>query len=264
MPLLEFNNVGFGYKTGGRIVDNISFSVEKGELVAIIGASGCGKSTLFRLITRLEANYDGSIEVNGEPIEKSGAIAAFMPQKDLLLPWRNILKNVALPLETLKMPKQERISRAKNALSRVGLSGCEEKKPSELSGGMRQRASFARTLMTAELGRELLLLDEPFSALDSITRTQMQDWLLKQVRSLDKTVMLITHDIDEALLLAGRVIVLCDKPASIARQADSSMIKSREHLFTPQAIQLKEELTQLLSADAVLREADTEVTENER
>lgn len=164
MSFVEFNNVTFGYKEDDYLLlEDLSFSAEKNDIITVIGASGCGKSTLFRLMTCLETEYKGSITINGKTPKEATGTAAFMPQKDLLMPWRNILKNVTLPLEALPMSKAERISQAKEAIEKVGLSGCENKRPSELSGGMRQRVSFARTLVQLWHGRELMLLDEPFS-----------------------------------------------------------------------------------------------------
>lgn len=223
--ILEFNDVSFAYGEK-KVLDKISFGVEKGEFVAIIGPSGCGKSTLFRLINRLEALSGGEILFNGDPIPEKGGIAAFMPQRDLLLPWRTVLKNVMLPFELKK--QKGNTEQALDILGRVGLGGCENMYPSELSGGMRQRASFARTLCT---GGELMLLDEPFSALDSLTRTDMQDWLLKQKQTLDKTVILVTHDIDEALLLADTVYLMVGSPVTSLKKTDASFIHTREELY---------------------------------
>ena len=132
MPLVEFNDVTFGYKEDDYLLlRNLSFTVEKNDIITVIGASGCGKSTLFRLMTCLEKDYTGSISINGKSPETASGTAAFMPQKDLLMPWRNILKNVTLPLEVLPISKSERIEIAKEALSKVGLSDCEKKRPSE-------------------------------------------------------------------------------------------------------------------------------------
>lgn len=223
--ILEFNDVSFVYGEK-KVLDKISFGVEKGEFVAIIGPSGCGKSTLFRLINRLEVLSGGEILFNNEPIPEKGGIAAFMPQRDLLLPWRTVLKNVMLPFELKK--QKGSTEQALDILGRVGLGGCENMYPSELSGGMRQRASFARTLCT---GGELMLLDEPFSALDSLTRTDMQDWLLKQKQTLDKTVILVTHDIDEALLLADTVYLMDGSPVTSLKRTDAAFIHTREELY---------------------------------
>lgn len=240
MPQLQFCDVTFKYPTDDYIIlKNISFEVEKGDFVSIIGASGCGKSTVFRLINGLETDYTGSILINGVKAEKNKSYAAFMPQRDLLLPWRDILNNVALPLEG-KVPKAERLQKAKATLEKVGLCGYENKYPSELSGGMRQRASFARTLL---VGGEMMLLDEPFSALDNLTRIAMQDWLLSMTDKLQKTVLMITHDIDEAMLLGRKLLVMIGKPVTELKIFDVSGIACREDLYGEYAAKLKKELT---------------------
>ena len=247
MSLLEFKNVSFKYKTDDYVLlENISFEVEKNDFITVIGKSGCGKSTLLRLITCLETDYSGEITLCGNPVKNTRGYAAFMPQKDLLLPWRTIIKNVMLPLEAQKVPKSQRTELAKDALARVGLSGMENKYPSELSGGMRQRVSFARTLLA---GGELMLLDEPFSALDSLTRIAMQDWLLQQVKQLSKTVMLVTHDIDEAMLLGNRIFLLTGRPVSEVKIIDVSHIRSRKDLYSDEAAQLKNELVSRFLTD---------------
>ena len=231
MSFVEFNNVTFGYKEDDYLLlEDLSFSVEKNDIITVIGASGCGKSTLFRLMTCLETEYKGSITINGKTPKEATGTAAFMPQKDLLMPWRNILKNVTLPLEALPMSKAERISQAKEAIEKVGLSGCENKRPSELSGGMRQRVSFARTLV------------EPFSALDSLTRISMQDWLIGQVKGLDATVMMVTHDVEEAMLVGNKIFLLSGRPVKQIKVIDVSHITCREDLYTPSSVELKNEL----------------------
>lgn len=250
MPLVEFNDVTFGYKEDDYLLlRNLSFTVEKNDIITVIGASGCGKSTLFRLMTCLEKDYTGSISINGKSPETASGTAAFMPQKDLLMPWRNILKNVTLPLEVLPISKSERIEIAKEALSKVGLFDCEKKRPSELSGGMRQRVSFARTLVQLWQGRELLLLDEPFSALDSLTRISMQDWLIGQVNDLNATVMMVTHDVEEAMLIGNKIFLLSGRPVKDISVIDVSGIKCRDDLYLPQSVKLKNRLVSAFLTD---------------
>ncbi len=236
--ILEFENVTFGY--GDRLIlENISFSIPKGGITAIIGPSGCGKSTLFRLINGLEKAQSGRILYQGRPIEGQKGIAAFMPQRDLLMPWRTALKNVTLAFELKK--RRDGKQAAYELLERVGLKGYENVYPSELSGGMRQRVSFARTLA---VGGELMLLDEPFSALDSLTRANMQDWLVSQMKQLDKTVLLVTHDIDEAMLLGDRVLLMKGSPVGGMLSADVSQIAVREDIY--KAAKLRTELLDAL------------------
>lgn len=243
MPLVQFADVTFGYKEDDYLLfEQLSFSVEKNDIITVIGASGCGKSTLFRLMTCLEKDYKGSISINGCTPRDAAGTAAFMPQKDLLMPWRSILKNVTLPLEVLPIAKVERIKIAEKALSKVGLSDCAKKRPSELSGGMRQRVSFARTLVQLWQGRELLLLDEPFSALDSLTRIAMQDWLTDQVKNLNATVMMVTHDVEEAMLIGSKIFLLSGRPVREIRIIDASDIKCRDDLYRPKSVELKNQL----------------------
>lgn len=184
MTLLEFKNVSFKYQEDDyEMMENLSFSVEDHAFISIIGASGCGKSTIFRLINGLEKPDAGEILVDGQSINTLKQYSAFMPQKDMLFPWRTIEKNLCLPMEMQHIPKAEQLKRAADALAQVGLSDYLKKYPKDLSGGMKQRVAFARTLLS---GAEMLLLDEPFSALDFLTRVDMQEWLLKQWESNQK------------------------------------------------------------------------------
>ena len=179
MNILEFEGVSFQYAGEDfDIIDGLSFTVQPGAFHCIIGVSGCGKSTILRMINGLLKPKKGVIRVGGRPIQEQRQYCGYMPQKDMLFPWRTVGENVALPLEIRgSVSKKERRQRAEAALHDVGLDGCADKRPDELSGGMRQRAAFARTMLT---GSELLLLDEPFSALDFLTRVSMQEWLLDQ------------------------------------------------------------------------------------
>ena len=190
--MLEFKNVSFRYAVDEfPMMENLSFSVEEGDFVSIIGASGCGKSTIFRLINGLEQLQKGEILVNGRPIREQKQYSAFMPQKDLLFPWRTIEKNICLPMELAGVPAAEQAKRCREVLAQVGLSEYMKKYPKDLSGGMKQRVSFARTLLS---GADMLLLDEPFSALDYLTRVEMQEWLLEQWEHYHKTILFITQD----------------------------------------------------------------------
>ena len=192
MSFVEFNNVTFGYKEDDYLLlEDLSFSAEKNDIITVIGASGCGKSTLFRLMTCLETEYKGSITINGKTPKEATGTAAFMPQKDLLMPWRNILKNVTLPLEALSMSKAERISQAKEAIEKVGLSGCENKRPSELSGGQQQRVAIARALVNDP---SVLLCDEPTGNLDVSTGNDVLSLLIDLNRNDNRTIVIVTHD----------------------------------------------------------------------
>ena len=176
--MLTFKNVTFRYpEDETAMMENLSFHVERGAFVSLIGASGCGKSTVFRLINRLLEPQNGEIFVDGKEIHQIRSYAGYMPQKDLLFPWRTIEKNLCLPMEIQKIGREEQKERVPRVLEQVGLEGYRNKYPKDLSGGMRQRISFARTLLTEA---DLMLLDEPFSALDALTRMDMQEWLRHQ------------------------------------------------------------------------------------
>ena len=172
--MLKFDNVSFQYDVEDfSIIDHLSFDVQDGEFVSVIGASGCGKSTIFRLVNKLLLPASGEILVDGESIERKRNYCGYMPQQDLLFPWRTVRENLLLPMEIRGgYSKTEMREKADAALESVGLKDWGDKTPKELSGGMRQRAAFARTVLT---GSDLLLLDEPFSALDYLTRISMRE-----------------------------------------------------------------------------------------
>ncbi len=245
--MLEFKNVSFKYDIDNyNMLENLSFHIKKGEFVSVIGPSGCGKSTIFRLICKLLDRQSGEIIVNGKPIDGRKGYCGYMPQKDLLFPWRTVGENLKLPMQIQKiLAKEQMTQKMKSTLEKVGLSGLENKKPSELSGGMRQRAAFARTLLT---GSDLLLLDEPFSALDFLTRISMQEWLLEQWEREHKTVLFITHDVEEALFLSGRVLVIEDLPIKklISFDVPCDYPRNRESLTKPEIITLREQLISML------------------
>lgn len=212
--MLTFDNVRFQYDSEDfSIIDHLSFTVDAGEFVCVIGPSGCGKSTIFRLVNKLLTPAEGTVLVNGTPIEKQKNYCGYMPQQDLLFPWRTVKENLMLPMEIRGgISKVEMEQRADQALESVGLKDWGKKSPKELSGGMRQRAAFARTVLT---GSDLLLLDEPFSALDYQTRLQVGDDIGQIIRNEKKSALLVTHDLSEAISLADRVIVLSRRPAAI-------------------------------------------------
>lgn len=240
--MLEFRDVSFKYEEDEEpMMTDLSFHVEDGEFVSVIGASGCGKSTIFRLINGLEKPQKGGIFVNGRSISEQKNYSAFMPQKDLLLPWRTIEKNVCLPMEIMGVPEDERRKAARAALEQVGLLDYAEKFPKDLSGGMKQRVAFARTLLS---GADMLLLDEPFSALDYLTRVDMQEWLLSQWQDSGKTIIFITHDVEEAVFLSKRIFVIQDRPFSKMEETIVPMNypRKREELKRPDIADLKERL----------------------
>ena len=238
--MLEFQNVSFQYAQYEQVMmKELSFCVENGEFVSIIGASGCGKSTIFRLINGLEKPQKGEILIDGKPIQQMKQYSAFMPQKDLLFPWKNIEKNICLPMELQKVPKKEQQQKCYEVLKEVGLLEYAKKYPKELSGGMKQRISFARTLLA---GAEMLLLDEPFSALDFLTRVDMQEWLLKQWLHFHKTILFITHDVEEAIFLSQ------ERPFSHMTKIKVPLPpdRKREDLKKQNIVELREQLIEKL------------------
>lgn len=240
--MLEFKNVTFQYEDEAyNIIDDLSFTANGGEFISLIGVSGCGKSTIFRLTNQLLKPKAGQILVDGVPIEKQKNYAGYMPQKDLLFPWRTIEKNLWLPMELRKLSKNEMRRKSQDVLKEVGLLEYKDKYPKDLSGGMRQRISFARTLLTDS---ELMLLDEPFSALDSLTRMSMQEWLLGQWMHFKKTILFITHDVEEAIFLSQKIFVVTETPIRTLEiiEVPGGYPRSREMLKAPEIIDLKEYL----------------------
>jgi NitT/TauT family transport system ATP-binding protein len=206
----------------GEVValDHLTLSVHEGEVVALVGPSGCGKSTLLELLAGLQQPDEGVVAA--EP-------GAYMPQRDLLLPWRNALANAALALECSGVRKAEARRRAQPLFERFGLRGFEDARPAELSGGMRQRVALARTFLS---GRPLLLLDEPFASLDQITRASLQEWLADALGGEPRTVVLVTHDVQEALYLADRVAVLSPRPGRIVDEIEVPIPRPRPRRAT--------------------------------
>jgi NitT/TauT family transport system ATP-binding protein len=205
------------------VLDDISFSVAAGERVGLVGPSGCGKSTLLGLTAGLEQPTGGSI--HSQP-------AALMPQKDLLLPWRNALDNAGLALENAGAGRRTARSRASELFARFDLDGFAAARTWELSGGMRQRIAFIRTLLA---DTPVLLLDEPFGALDAITRIELQDWLLDALRAEPRTVILVTHDIEEALVVCDRLLVLSRRPARLVLEMPGGLPRNSPELAAARA-----------------------------
>jgi ABC-type nitrate/sulfonate/bicarbonate transport system ATPase subunit len=231
------------------VVQDISFRAAPGEFVAVIGPSGCGKSTLFNIIAGLEQPSAGEVMVDGAVATGHTSHFAYMPQKDLLFPWRTILENTALGLEVQGVPRKRARERAAELFPRFGLAGFENAHPFELSGGMRQRAALLRTVVQ---GREVMLLDEPFGALDSLTRTEMQTWLQDVWTQDSWSAVMITHDIREAVFLADRVVVLSARPASIRLDLPIPLPRPRElsMLTTPEFAELEAQLVETLHEES--------------
>ena len=207
-------------------LEGINLSVSGHEVLAVVGPSGCGKSTLLELIAGLQEPDEGTVSVAGATrAAERRAACAYMPQRDLLLPWRDALSNAALALECEGVRRAEARRRAEPLFERFGLAEFERARPAELSGGMRQRVAFLRTLLP---GRPVLLLDEPFGALDSITRASMQRWLADALTQEPRTVLLVTHDVEEALFLADRVAVLSPRPGRVVAEIDVDLPRPRD------------------------------------
>ena len=252
MSVLSFDHVSYQYPSEDfDIIDELSFDVEPGSFHCILGVSGCGKSTIFRMTNGLLQPKKGTIRVNGQPISDQKQYCGYMPQKDLLFPWRSVGENLALPMEiSRKLSKKEQSERIDQALNEVGLGGLRDKRPDELSGGMRQRAAFARTMLT---GSDLLLLDEPFSALDFLTRISMQEWLLDQWQKHRHTILFITHDVEEALFLSSSVLVVEQTPIRALKEIPVPLDYPRDRsvLARPEIVALREELIGMLRKQVV-------------
>jgi ABC-type nitrate/sulfonate/bicarbonate transport system ATPase subunit len=217
IPLLEVRHLTATYVEGRQVLPvlaDVSFSVAEGEFVALIGPSGSGKSTLLDVVAGLIDPDAGQVRLGGQAVatrERLGR-SAYMHQRDLLLPWRTALDNAALGLEVAGMPRRRARAVVRARLAEFGLAGFGRVYPAQLSGGMRQRVAFLRTVLA---GQPLLLLDEPFGALDALTRAAMQDWLLDLLARERRTALLVTHDVEEAVFLADRVVVFSARPARV-------------------------------------------------
>ena len=226
-PRLQVTGISQRFVDGERTVDvmrDIALEARAGEFVTVIGPSGCGKSTLFNIIAGLEDADTGEVRVDGTLVTGHTEAFAYMPQQDLLFPWRRILDNTTLGLEVRGMPRDEARARAAALFPRFGLAGFEQAYPHTLSGGMRQRAALLRTVVQ---GRPILLLDEPFGALDALTRMEMQEWLAGMSTEFGWTVLLVTHDVREAVLLSDRIVVMTPRPASIAATIEVPLPRPR-------------------------------------
>ncbi len=211
-PTIRVEGVSKEFAQNGSslpVLEDVDFYATDGEFVSIVGPSGCGKSTLLNIIAGLDEPSSGAIYLNGQRAERRLGVVGYMQQKDLLLPWRSVLDNAILGLELQGVAKKAARSSALALMERFGLKGFENEYPFALSGGMRQRASFLRTVLADQ---EVFLLDEPFGSLDALNRAQMQEWLLGLWESLGKTIVLVTHDVDEAIFLSDRVYVMTARP----------------------------------------------------
>jgi NitT/TauT family transport system ATP-binding protein len=205
-------------------VDHVSLSVKPGEFLAVIGPSGCGKSTLFNIVGGLIGGFEGTVTVAGDRVRGPHPAIGMVFQEESTFPWRSVIDNVAFPLEITGMRKAERLDRARHFISLVGLDGFERRYPAELSGGMRQRVSIARTLASEP---KILLMDEPFASLDEQTRLLLGDKVLQIQQELQQTTLLITHNITEAVQLADRILVMTYRPGRVKRMVDINLPRPR-------------------------------------
>jgi len=246
---LELQGVSKVYRRsdGGPLqtLRDLRLVVAEGEFVSVVGPSGCGKSTMLNLIAGRDAPTEGDIRIFGQASRATPGLVAHMPQRDLLLPWRNTLDNVILGPELRGVSRAAARRQALAYFHRFGLEGFERVYPNALSGGMRQRAALLRTILTE---RDVLLLDEPFGALDALTRSEMQAWLLSIWREFGKTVLFVTHDVEEAVFLSDRVYVLSRRPGTVKLELsiDLARPRAREVVASDRFVQAKRTLLQAL------------------
>lgn len=229
-----------------RIIENISIYLKKGELVSILGTSGAGKTTLFNVISGLLKPTYGKVELNNEDITGKSGKVSYMLQKDLLLPFKMIIDNVSLPLIIKGEKKKSAREKVQKYFKTFGLEGTEKKYPKQLSGGMRQRAALLRTYMFSS---EIALLDEPFSALDAITKEKMHFWYLEIMKKIKMSTLFITHDIDEAILLSDRIYILSGNPGKIIEELKIEIdktISTEEIITSEQFLKYKRKIIKML------------------
>ena len=233
------------------IIQNISLELHEGELVSLLGVSGGGKTTLFNIISGLSLPDAGSVWIDNEEVTGKPGNVSYMLQKDLLLPYRNILDNVALPLMIRGMKNKEAREKAAPYFAEFGLQGTEKKYPAQLSGGMKQRAALLRTYLFSQ---KVALLDEPFSALDMLTKQSMHEWYLNVMEKIKLSTLFITHDIDEAILLSNRIYLLTGKPGQITKEIVIPEPKPRTQDFklTEEFLQYKKEILKHLSGEETI------------
>jgi ABC-type nitrate/sulfonate/bicarbonate transport system ATPase subunit len=244
MKKLEVKNISKAFE-GKQILQNISIELHQGELVCLLGVSGGGKTTLFNIISGLLAPDSGQILLGGKDITAKPGSVSYMLQKDLLLPYRTIEDNVALPLLLKGMSKKEARQQAGSMFAQFGLDGTQKQYPAQLSGGMRQRAALLRTYLFSQ---DVALLDEPFSALDTLTKSAIHKWYLDVMENIHLSTLFITHDIDEAILLSDRIYLLSGQPGKIAGEIVIKEPKPRPADFnlTPEFLEYKKQILRLL------------------
>jgi ABC-type nitrate/sulfonate/bicarbonate transport system ATPase subunit len=252
-PPLAGSETGIVFRDVGKsfgdllVLDGITFEIERNSRIGIVGPSGGGKSTLLQIVAGLLEPTVGTVNVEGATTPKERlARCAMMPQRDLLLPWRTALDNAIIALENRGVSRADARAKTRPIFEHFGLEQFEDTRPAQLSGGMRQRVSFLRTLMA---DKDVLLLDEPFGALDSITRAQMQEWLLRALGDVPRTVLLVTHDVEEALLLSKTVVVMSPRPGRVVTVLETNLETTglrRQIVTSPEFVALKERALEAL------------------
>lgn len=220
-----------------EILKDVTIHVNSGELVSVLGPSGSGKSTIFNILTNIIKAYNGEVTVNGD--------ISYMYQKDMMVPWKKVIDNVGIPLVFKGKSKKEARLEVEKYINTFGLEGFQYKYPMQLSGGMKQRANFLKTYLTSN---DIMLLDEPFGALDSITRRKLQQWLMNLKKEMNSTILFITHDIEEAILLSDRIYVISEKPATIKGEIVVNLPKERNEdiILSKEFVEIKKELFKLM------------------
>ena len=249
MAVLEVRDVSKSFD-GEPIINQISIDLHEGEIVSLLGVSGGGKTTLFNIIAGLSLPDEGSVWIENEEITGKPGNVSYMLQKDLLLPYRTILDNVALPLMLRGMKKKEAREKAVPYFAQFGLAGVEKKYPAQLSGGMKQRAALLRTYLFSQ---KVALLDEPFSALDMLTKQAMHEWYLDVMDKIKLSTLFITHDIDEAILLSDRIYLLTGKPGQITKEIviKESKPRVKDFKLTEEFLAYKKEILTHLADETI-------------
>ncbi len=247
MARLEVKDVTFSYDNVTTIIKDIDLTLNDGELVCLLGVSGGGKSTLFHIIAGLNTPQQGRVLLNGEDITGQSGKVSYMLQKDMLLPYRTVVDNVALPMIIKGMKKKEALQIASKYFEQFGLEGTQKLYPAELSGGMRQRAALLRTYL---FSGDVALLDEPFSALDTLTKGEMHRWYLDVMDDIKLSTIFITHDIDEAILLSDRIYLLSGKPGTITDEIviDEPKPRRKDFNLSEEFLRYKREIISKIGA----------------
>lgn len=251
--LLEVDTVSKTFRDGAaplHVLDRVSLTVGHGEFVSIVGPSGSGKSTVFHIIGGLTQPDEGVVRIDGIDITGERGHISYMPQQPALFPWRTVQDNVIMAMEVLGVAKRDARQKAQEWLAKVGLEGFEKAYPHTLSGGMQQRVAFLRALLSP---KELMCLDEPFSALDALTRLHMQRWLLNIWETNKRSILFITHNIEEALLLSDTIYLFSNKPATVLERIEVPFARPREEalLSDPQFVAMKQHIYEQMRAQQV-------------